>query len=162
MFFKLHGDELCGLMVVHVDDTLWAGDENFITSIIKPLKNKFLESTEEHDQMQYLSLSITRDSSGANMRLNDYVQQRQLPTKLGKEELLNDTLTGKMRMLSGQFNWLAGQSRPDLAYSSCQVACSLKSAKLRDLKYADKIARRAKGVSYNQPTRPWDTQQPGT
>ena len=151
-FARNAGGGLEGVMVVHVDDTLWAGTDRFETSVIRPLKEKFLVSSEEHNQMRYLGLTISETTAGAILNLDHYSQRLQeievSQQSNNDDDLSNDDIC-KLRMLSGQFNWLSGQTRPDIAYNSCHIACSISGAKIQDLKYANKIVRRVKGSSYN-------------
>ena len=53
---------------------------------------------------------------------------------LGKDELK------KLRMLTGQMNWIATQTQPDLLFS-CKLASSLKNATLNDMIKANKVMR---------------------
>ena len=151
MFYTHTEEELLGVLLLHVDDTLWIGDETFRSTIIDPLKARFLVSAEETDELRYLGLSLKGIPNEFTLNLEHYAKLVKEIDVLPKRES-DDTLTGeetkKLRILSGQLNWLSTQGRPDLAFNSCQVACSIKSATVKDLKYANKTVRMAKGLDY--------------
>ena len=152
VFFSYQEGALHGIILLHVDDTLWAGSERFASDVIEPLLNRFLVSAEEHVSMRYLGLSLSDDSYECSLSLGHYVRNLQeIPIEANRRT--DDTANGKeaslLRTVSGQLNWLSAQGRPDLAFSSCQLACSIKSALVGDLKQANKLIRRAKGIEYN-------------
>ena len=152
LFFSRTNEKLSGIMVLHVDDTLWAGDKNFSNTVIQRVKQKFLVSTEEHGSMRYLGLSVKNLGKHVSLNLDHYASRlKEMQLDIGRPK--EDTLSGEeaklLRVLSGQLNWLPMQSRPDLAYSSCHIATSLKNSQVKDAQFANKIVRKAKGSSYN-------------
>ena len=144
VFFKSDQGQLSGAMVLHVDDTLWIGDEYFSATVIEPLKSKFLISSEEHHNMRYLGLAISGDSDSIKLDLNHYTHQI-AELEINADRAKDDTLSGgeasKLRIVSGQLNWISTQCRPDIGFNSCQIACSLKTAKVSDAKFANKTIR---------------------
>ena len=46
--------------------------------------------------------------------------------------------------ICGQFNWIASQSRPDLAFDDCQLNTKLNKATVRELVHTNKNLRKAK------------------
>ena len=48
------------------------------------------------------------------------------------------------RALVGQLNWLSTQTRPDIAFSVCELSKAIKSAKIYDLMRANKIVKLVK------------------
>ena len=152
VFFKHKHGKLSGLLVLHVDDTLWTGDESFSGNEIEKLKQAFLVSAEEHNKLKYLGLSIVCDKQNYTMNLNDYtngLRETHIDPTGNDDDCLNDEELKQLRIMSGKINWLSTQCRPDLSYNACQMACSVKSGKKKDLKLANKILRRAKGIEYN-------------
>ena len=49
--------------------------------------------------------------------------------------------------LAGQLNWIASQTRPDIAYNACEVSASIKDATINDLIQASKYIRKPKSES---------------
>ena len=152
VFFAKHDGILHGIILLHVDDTLWAGTESFAFNVIKPLVDKFLVSSEEQISMRYLGLSLSGKSGKCKLDLGHYVRNlEEIPLDPGRrvDETVNSKELNLLRVVSGKLNWLSAQGRPDLSFSSCQTACTIKCASVRDLKQANKIVRRAKGMEYN-------------
>ena len=50
----------------------------------------------------------------------------------------------QLRSSTGQLNWLAGISRPDLAFDVCQLSTRATQAQIKDLLQANKVIKRAK------------------
>ena len=50
----------------------------------------------------------------------------------------------QFRSLTGQLNWISGQTRPDIAYESCKASLVFKEAKLGDALKANKAVRKLK------------------
>ena len=98
-----------------------------------------------------MGLSINSHSHSSTLDLHHYIgrlQEIQIDPSRSGEDTLSGGEVSQLRILSGQLNWLSTQCRPDLAFSSCHVACSIKNAKIKDVKSAHKVLRRAKGTDY--------------
>ena len=65
------------------------------------------------------------------------------------EEQLNSKEKRRLRGAVGQLNWIAFQTRPDMAFDACNAAVSLKNATIRDIKNANKSIRKAKAKEVN-------------
>ena len=75
VFYKRDKGTLSGIMVLHVDDALWAGDYSFEESVIIAVRSKFLVSAEEHNEIIYLGLAIHSSHHSSKMDLNHYVKK---------------------------------------------------------------------------------------
>ena len=60
-----------------------------------------------------------------------------------KDEKLNKTEFKAYRGLTGQISWAAQNTRPDLAFDARDLATRNKDATLEDLKYANKVLKKA-------------------
>ena len=54
-------------------------------------------------------------------------------------ESLNTDEIQKYRTLIGQLNWVSCQTRPDIAFGTCEASVSFKDAKASDLTKANKV-----------------------
>ena len=152
VFFKREQGKLAGIIVLHVDDTLWAGNQNFSEQFISKLTTNLLISTEEHRNMRYLGLSLSSEEGALTINLNHYAEKMEeipINPERSDEDVLTPAELKNLRTLSGQINWLATQCRPDLSFNSCHVACSIKEGKIKDARAANKVLRRAKGMHYS-------------
>ena len=52
----------------------------------------------------------------------------------------------QLKMLAGQLNWIASQSRPDMCYAACAVGTSVKECTVEDICQANKFIKDAKSV----------------
>ena len=50
----------------------------------------------------------------------------------------------ELKAIAGKINWIATQTRPDLAYGACEISTSVKNATVEDVMQANKVVRKAK------------------
>ena len=60
------------------------------------------------------------------------------------EPLLNPDEQHSYRAICGQLNWLATQSRPDIAYDVCKLSTKLNEARMLDVLEANKTLKKIK------------------
>ena len=60
------------------------------------------------------------------------------------KESLNADKKQQFRSLIGQLNWISGQTRPDIAYESCEASVVFKEAKVSDVLKANKAVKKLK------------------
>ena len=149
LFYWHHENNLQGLITIHVDDLCWGGTKLFENNVIEKFKNIFEIGKEMTRSFRYLGLAIEQSTDCITVDQNSYSKSikpieiskersNQKTYPLGKEEI------GKLRILIGQLNWLATQTRPDLLFDCCQLASNLKEATVEDLCRANKVLKKAK------------------
>ena len=47
----------------------------------------------------------------------------------------------RLRAVIGQLNWIAGISRPDVSFDTCQLSTRIRGAIVSDLQHANKVIR---------------------
>lgn len=146
--FYWHKDGcLCGLIVIHVDDFFWGGDNCFVNQVIQPFKNTFEIGTEETGSFKYLGLHITQSKKGIEIEQSKYCQSLK-PITVSKERKAHKNLplgsdeTKKLRALIGQMNWAATQTRPDVLFECCELASKIKNATVSDMLVANKVLKK--------------------
>ena len=50
----------------------------------------------------------------------------------------------QLRTAVGQLNWVANQTRPDIAYEACQASISFKNTRVKDVNKVNKVIRKLK------------------
>ena len=60
------------------------------------------------------------------------------------DDALNKDERKQLRTVIGQLNWVANQTRPDIAYKACQAGISFKDARVKDVKKVNKVIRKLK------------------
>ena len=130
---------------------------DFVQKVIQPFKQTFEIGTEETGSFKYLGLNIKQTTSGIQIEQTRYCQsikpipvskerktQRNLP--LGSDE------TKQLRMLIGQMNWAATQTRPDVLFDCCELASKIKNATVADILAANKVLKKLQNdVTINLP-----------
>ena len=144
---------LHGIMIVHVDDFIWAGSKFFVSNVITSIKSIFKISKENNTAFKYIGINvkITRDAIYINQR--NYTNSL-LPINISQERKKNkDTSLNKkemhdLRSIIGQINCLSGISRPDLSFENCIMSTSQTKATGHDLIRANKVLTAAKNHEY--------------
>ena len=98
------------------------------------------------DQNEYIdSLDYINISKNRKQQKND---------KLSSDEI------DELRSLVGQLGWVAGQTRPDLAFEVCQLSSSINHSTVNDLIKANKLLAKAKNenvsIRLGLPGSPYD------
>ena len=151
----------CGIMAVHVDDFIYGGTPTFLNTVISQLISKFKIGLEESEGMKYFEISIKQNSHGILLSTDAYCSSLKEIHDIGinKNLTLNYQETKQWRCLSGQWNWIVTQSRPDVAYNNCIVGNSISKATTQTIIQANKAVRKARTheVSLNYPVFAKDT-----
>ena len=152
LFYWRAEDGLEGIITCHVDDFLWCGSSRFEKKVIEKLRQVFLLGSEESEIFRYLGLHIHQQSDRV-IKVHQMPQAEELQEpKLSPErrmqqdsELSPAELT-RLRGVTGQINWLATQTRPDLSFDVCDLSCSIRDPKVADLQRAAKVVRKAQSA----------------
>ena len=143
---------LLGIIVIHVDDFIFAGHPSF-QLIVTKIHSEFTVGTQESVSMKYLGLNVIQTPHHISMDSANYKDIEEIDTShLGSnDEPLDKNTTRSLRKVSGQINWLASQTRLDLCYDNCIIANSIANATTKDIHYANKIVRKAINTNANIP-----------
>jgi len=139
-FWKDSENKLSGFMGSHVDDLLHGGNEQFRNTIIQTLKNRFAMSAEHEQNFRYLGVEMDQQPGEISMNQHHYIES------LNKIQLVENTpgrklSRGERRLLKGligQLQWVAKQTRPDIAFMTCQLSTRINKATVKDVKDANK------------------------
>lgn len=149
LFIYHQNSRLHGIMMIHVDDILWAGSEQFVTKVIDQIRATFKISSECRSAFKYVGLEINQTKEGI------YLSQKQYASEIEEVKIdnhrkknlnlpLTDEETSELRAITGKLNWLATETRPDLAFTVSQLGSSRATATVKTLIKANKIVRRVK------------------
>ena len=136
----------CGIMATHVDDFVYGGTVELINSVIPQLRSIIQVSSEESDGMKYVCLSIRQNARSISFSTDAYCFSLGEISDLGpdRHRPLSEQEVKLLRHLSGQLNWIATQSRPDIWYENCMVGNCISKAMVRDIAPANKAVRKTK------------------
>lgn len=149
MFYCIVNGTLKGILVVHVDDFLYAGSNEFLVTIMKKLYEVFIVGSDASRCMKFLGYDIAQTDQGITVSLQDYVDSiTPMAVMSGRAKLrdapLNQDEYSVFRHLLGQINWCASQVRLDIAFDNCYLSNSSADPHMRDLLYANKTVKKLK------------------
>ena len=146
--FVIHMDgKLIGIVCVHVDDLLMAGNDQFKELVCKKLFKIFKFSKIEERKFKYLGCDIEKDRDG-NITLNqqDYINNiEEVNLPAGRNSLkVSELEKREIRRVVGELLWVALMTRPDLAFEVNQLSSNITGATIRELKDAKRLVEKAK------------------
>ena len=148
LFYWYFEGHIQGLISTHVDDFFGGGTDLFEKEIMNPLRSIYEIRTEHVNSFKYLGLNIKQNKSAIMIDQVAYIQNIS-PIHIGKERLSQkqDSVSNEelksLRILIGQLNWVATQTRPDLLFGCCELMSFTKNAKVEDLIKANKLLKQA-------------------
>ena len=124
LFYYVVDGKLHGILIVHVDDFLFAGSHLFLNNVILKLYDVFIVGSQDFGCMKFLGFDLDQDQRGISLGLKDYIETItpiSLPSdsNRSKQDLLSKTEYSDFRHLLGQINWCASQIRLDIAFDNC-------------------------------------------
>ena len=150
LFSYFFNGKVEGMICVHVDDFLWCGTNHFKTEVIDKIAGMFSIGSYEKGMFKYVGLNIL---SGGNSHCTiDQIFYASSIKKIpisrarlnNKNSELNKKEKGQYRAHVGQLNWLATQTRPDIAFDTCFLSGSYTNATVGDLLKVNKLIDRVK------------------
>ena len=146
LFFWRVDGKLEGLIGCHVDDFYFCGSQLFHTTIIDHIRDKFNISQECLSSMLYTGIEITQTENAIFMHQNKYIEDIQQLSfgNMESKRKLNKKETRLFKGLVGQLQWTAKQTRPDIAFSGCELSTRVRDATMEDVNRANKQVRKMK------------------
>ena len=128
------------------------GTESFKTNVIDYLKSTFKFGSEKIETFTYIGIELTQNSDyNICIEQNKYIASTSEILLLKEimsdcNSLLTEAERTKYRSATGQFNWAADISRPDISFSICEASTKLKNVTIADVYYVNKIIRNVKST----------------
>ena len=142
LFYWHKDNKLEGLFLMHVDDFLWAGSDQFKQTVINPLKQTFRCGKEMDNNFRYIGLDIEQSEGNILLHQQEYTEElKQVDSNV---DVRNEGYPEAV----GQLHWIASQSRPDLCFDVLDLAtvCDVSDMKLKSK--INKVVRKAKNNQY--------------
>lgn len=143
VFIWVHEGTLQGIILVHVDDFLYAGSDSFKIKVMDPFKKNFKISNESDQAFKYVGLEIQQNHSGIAVSQRTYIASI-LPVSVEKcveDRALNDCEKKSFRGIVGQLSWASSMTRPDISFDCCQLSTVQSNPKISDLKKSNKVLK---------------------
>ena len=157
----LGDDRLCGMICLHVDDMLGAGDGNspVYQDVIKRLREMFsFREWKDGDNLEYCGANIEKTKDGTLRLHHTSYLKKVKPMTLGKHlgpesELTTQEITS-LRGLLGALQWPAVQSSPHLQASTSIYSGSVSRGLVTTAQEANRLLKFAKdnadvGLTYS-------------
>jgi hypothetical protein len=149
VFYFYDDGKLQGVILIHVDDMLFAGTQTFCDNVIEKIKALFTTSREESRMFTYVGLKVQQEGHTILIDQQRYTENIDLPdfVKNGrnKGDLLSSNETTQYRRLVGQLIWLVTQTRPDLHFPVIKCSTRANKPTVEDMLNAMRITGLAKG-----------------
>lgn len=146
MWYDDEGD-LQGIIAAHVDDFLWGGNEEFKSNTIKTLKEIFKISKEQQDNFKHLGLEIEQNENEITVSQRAYINEMQpinYDKNKNKDDELNEDERKALRTYVGQIQWIASQTRPDIAFNACEASVEFSKSTVNTIHKANKTIKKMK------------------
>jgi hypothetical protein len=147
LFYWFDKEVLSGIVCIHVDDFCWAGAHSF-EAVIQSLRKQFLIGSHNIRNFKYVGVNIfQRDDSSICIDQHEYIKglnEIKLPKNATRLDELNKHDRDEYRAVVGQLNWVATQTRPDIAFEVCQLSSVFETSKIENLVSVNKVIRKVK------------------
>ena len=155
---KLDGDEavyymigekgdLEGMVSTHVDDFDLAGRKRLVNRITEEIGKALDVSTVESNCFRFTGIDVKKVKEGIEISMEDYaksLEEIQIRDTKADEPLTREELK-VFRKFVGKLNWLAANTRPDLAIYALELAKRQKKAVIKDLREIDRVLKKVRG-----------------
>ena len=147
MYFKKNKEgDLEGLISTHVDDFNLAGSDSFLEAVTEEIKKVLDVSKVEDDKFRFTGIDVEKVGDKIEISMNDYAAS--LEDIEVREDKSSESLTREemkiFRKYVGKLNWLAANTRPDLAIYALDLAKKQKQASLKDLRSINRILKKVR------------------
>ena len=148
--YQLRDESNCliGLLGCHVDDCLLGGMGPQFTASVDALRKRFPFRKWRVGAGEFCGAYYQQDEDGTiHMSMRTFAQNLRpanVPKDASPEKCLEPHQIKVLRAINGSLNWLSSQARPDLAAQTSLSQQSFPNPKVKHLKQASNIVRRAK------------------
>merc|ERR1712240_539306 len=119
------------------DDFTIAGTQEFVQRIVAGIEEKFTVSKVEEDNFRFTGLDVKTTNGKIEVSMEDYaesIQEIKEIRKAKRDEKLIKAELKKYRKYTGKISRLAQGTRPDISYSSLNIAKKNNNATISDLR----------------------------
>ena len=140
---------LVGIMGVHVDDTAIAGQGPLFESTVAQLKHRFPYRKWRVGSGDFCGAFYQQDPETKSISMSmqtfaESIKTAYIPKGVSNDQPLNESQIKVLRAINGSLNWLASQSRPDLAVQTSLSQQAFPNPCIRNLRDANNAVRRAR------------------
>ena len=144
LFFWMFDGKLCGILVCHVDDLLYAGGTpEFVKHVIIPLDAVLKFGRHNRKAFKYVGIDLQQlDDNSIVLSQHSFaasIQKIQIPKDADQHAPVTDEMRTDLRSVIGQLNWLACISRPEISFDVSYFSGKVKDATVADVYQVNKV-----------------------
>ncbi|CAE7379807.1 RE1, partial [Symbiodinium pilosum] len=151
VYYFRSGGALTGILGAHVDDSITGGEGSAYEEAIRKLKARFPYRKWRIGSGEFCGVMYCQDPSSFEISYSqkEYAQHLR-PVSLSKaraaqkEQPASAREISALRGLNGAANWLANQTRPDIAVQVSMSQQSFPNPLIKDIVYANQMVHRAR------------------
>ena len=147
VYYKLNEEgNLAGMVSTHVDDFDLAGRKKFVEMITKEISRVLDVSTVESDCFRFTGIDVKKVRKGIEISMEDYAKSmEEIQIREAKaDEILTREELKVFRKYVGKLNWLAANTRPDLAIYALELGKKQKKAVIKDLREVNRVLKKVR------------------
>jgi len=147
VYYEHKNAKLMGLILSHVDDFTIAGTQEFVKRIVTGIQEKFTVSKVEEDNFRFTGLDVKTKNGKIEISMEDYaesIKEIKEIRKADRNEKLTTAELKEYRKYTGKISWLSQGTRPDLSYSTLNLAKKNNNAVISDLRNVNRIVEKVK------------------
>ena len=151
--FLFRKGDLQGLVLVHVDDMLYFGTDEFLTKVVKPFKETFRISKEETSVFRYVGINVIQTDRCITLDQNQYLNNMSgdliaKEAQRDKFRFASEEEKKSFRQGIGQLGWLTSISRPEASFDYCVLSTRQTRPQISDFLQYKKTVRDVKNNDY--------------
>merc|ERR1711954_505073 len=147
VYYEHKNEKLMGLILSHVDDFTIAGNTDFVKRIVTGIKERFTVSKVEEDNFRFTGLDVKTKNGKIEISMKDYadsIKEIKEIRKADRNEKLTTAELKEYRKYTGIILLLSQGTRPDLSYSTLNLAKKNNNAVISDLRNVNRIVEKVK------------------
>ena len=149
LFLWHKSNELNGAMIIHVDDFLWAGSDEFKNNVIEKLCKKYVVSKFEPSLFRFVGLNLKQQNNTITIEQYKYIERIKMieidtKRKIQHNEPLTEQEKTVLRSKIGQLLWVNNQTRPDISFELCHLSTNFRNATVNDIIQTNKVIKKLK------------------
>ena len=150
IFYYYKNEDIIGIIILFVDDFLWAGTQEF-SKIINKFKEKFHIGVENNETFTYVGIKL-KQNKDKTILIDQFTYIDSINTiPLNKEQISNpqrettEEERSALRSTLGQLNWLSNITCPEISFQVSTISSRITKATVSDIKEVNKIVKNVKG-----------------
>ena len=148
LFIYQDAKVLSGLVILHVDDFLFAGTRSFVEEVMQKLDSVFTVGKHSTCLLKFTGINIQKDPVKDCLTLDQRTFFEEIEITHESNPKHNRPLTedevSDFRGALGQLQCTASQTRPDLSFYANSLACDVRNVDTGRFRVANKCLRRLK------------------